>query len=173
MLRLAPFTPCPLRVSRAEIRLTRRDRRVFSTQPVERDTKDLANTESLIEETNVDTKITIDGYEIRVLEGPYTDGDAATPAATTFARQLIGMLPAMKQFAAQELLDTYNDSWAEDEDDELDAAQFAANLVSPKIVIYDELGAATVYFADSDMFAGHSIEVWINEGEISDASLVG
>lgn len=122
-------------------------------------------------EANVDTEITVDSYEIRVLDGPYTEGDAATPAARTFAKKLIGMLPEMKRFAARQLLETYNDSWAEDE--ELNATQFEANLVSPRIVIYDEIGAATVYFADSDMFAGHSIDVSINDGNISDAFLVG
>ena len=121
----------------------------------------------------MDTKITVKGHEIRVLDGPYTDGDAATPAASAFAMQLIGMLPEMKRFATQQLLETYNDSWAEDEDEEMTAPQFEANLVSPQIVLYDEIGAATVYFADSDMFAGHSIDVSINDGKISNASLVG
>ena len=79
----------------------------------------------------------------------------------------------MKRFATQQLLETFNDSWAEDDDEELEATQFEANLVAPQIVIYDEIGAATVYFADSDMFGGHSIDVSINEGKISDASLVG
>lgn len=124
-------------------------------------------------ETPVDTKITVDGHEIRVLDGPYTDGTAATSAASDFAKQLIGMLPQMKKFAAQQLLETYNDSWAEDEDEELETTKFEAKLVSPKIVIYDEVGTATVYFADSDMFGGHSIDVSINGGKLSDASLVG
>lgn len=117
--------------------------------------------------------ITIDGYKIRVLDGAYTDGDTPTPAATEFGKQIIAMLPAMKRFASQELLETYNDSWAEDEDEELDAAQFEANLVSPEIVIYDEIGAASVYFQDSDMFAGHLIDVSINEGEVTHATLAG
>ena len=125
------------------------------------------------EESNMDTKITVDGYQIRVLDGPYTNGDAASPAAKTFAKQLIGMLPDMKRLATQQLLETFNDSWAEDDDEELTATQFEANLVSPQIVIYDELGAASVYFADSEMFAGHTIDVSINDGRIADASIVG
>ena len=119
-----------------------------------------------------DSKITVNAHEIRVMEGPYTDGDAATPAATAFAKELIVMLPKMKKFAAQQLLETYNNAWADD-GEELKASQFEANLVSPQIVIYDEVGAATVYFNDSDMFAGHSVNVSIDKGEIAHASLVG
>ena len=121
----------------------------------------------------MDTKINVEGHDIRVLDGPYTDGGSASSAVSTFATELIRMLPDMKKFATKQLLDTYNDSWAEDEDEELNATQFEANLVSPQIVIYDEVGAATVYFADSDMFGGHSIDVSINDGKITDASLVG
>ncbi|MEZ6138751.1 MAG: DUF2262 domain-containing protein [Pirellulaceae bacterium] len=121
----------------------------------------------------MDTTINVEGYNVRVLAGPYNDGGTATPAAPAFAAELIRMLPQMKKFAAQQLLETFNESWAEDEGDELNATQFEANLVSPQIVIYDEVGAATIYFADSDMFGGHLIDVSINDGKISDASLVG
>ncbi|GAA4441832.1 DUF2262 domain-containing protein [Bremerella cremea] len=123
----------------------------------------------------MDTMMTVEGHEIRVMEGPYVEAGKATPAATEFGRKLIGMLPAMKKAATDSLLETYNDSWADEEEGfpELDASQFEANLVSPKIVIFDDLNAASVFFEDSDMFGGHSIDVTIYEGKIKGATLVG
>ena len=81
------------------------------------------------------------------------------------------MLPDMKKVASASLLETYNDSWLDDDHDKLTAEQFIANLTSPELVIYDAINAATIYFSDSDMFGGHMVAVSVWEGEIDDASL--
>ncbi|MCA8997230.1 MAG: DUF2262 domain-containing protein [Planctomycetaceae bacterium] len=117
--------------------------------------------------------LTVRGHTVRVLDGHYTSEGKPTSAAEQFAEKIIAKLPTIKKFATQQLLETFNDVWAEDEVDELTPEQFAANLTSPKIVLADELGAASIYFSDSDMFGGHLIDVWINKGKIADASLQG
>jgi hypothetical protein len=48
-----------------------------------------------------------------------------------------------------------------------------SHLVNPSITLYDELGAAIVYFEDDDMFAGHYIEVVVNNGVPQHAGLAG
>ena len=128
-----------------------------------------------IETTNdgvqMDPEIQLEGHKIRVMQGPYVSDGSPTPEANEFAAKLISMLPDMKKVASASLLETYNDSWLDDDHDKLTAEQFIANLTSPELVIYDAIGAATIYFPDSDMFGGHMVAVSVWEGEIDDASL--
>ena len=120
-----------------------------------------------------DATLEIDGRVVRVLDGPYLHDGKPTPAALEFAEWLTQQLDAMRVFASQKYLDIYNDSWREDDDLILNRSEFCSRLINPSIVLYDEIGAATIYFDDSGMFAGHSIEVAVNDGKIADASMVG
>jgi hypothetical protein len=115
----------------------------------------------------------VDGYTIKVLEGPYVQHGKPTSAARDFAARLITMLDRMRAFAAGKFVTKYNEIWREEGDPVLSEQDICSRLVNPKIVLYDEDGAAIVYFGDSDMFGGHAIEVSIDGGEISHASMVG
>ncbi|MEL6327925.1 MAG: hypothetical protein AAFQ61_13595 [Cyanobacteria bacterium J06626_23] len=55
----------------------------------------------------------------------------------------------------------------------MDEGTFYTRLTNPKIVLHDEFGVAAIYFDDSDMFAGHSFEVFIDEDSIADALMAG
>jgi len=129
------------------------------------------NTTTSKPEKEMDPEIEYDGHKIRVMNGPYTNNGEPTAEAKQFAEELVSRLPEMKTFASSELLDTYNDSWADDDHPELKPSQFASNLKSPEIVVYDEIGGATIYFSDSDMFGGHRVAVSVYEGKIYHASL--
>ncbi|HWT02014.1 MAG TPA: DUF2262 domain-containing protein [Pyrinomonadaceae bacterium] len=120
-----------------------------------------------------DATLEINGHAVRVLEGPYLHAEKPTAAAREFAAELIEQLDEMRLFAAQEYLGIYNDDWREEGDPVLSQQEFCSRLVEPSIVLYDEIGAATVYFETSDMFAGHSIEVMVDDGKIAHASLIG
>lgn len=120
-----------------------------------------------------DPKLEIEGYQVTVMHGAYTVDGHPTAAATEYALQLIGLLDQMRDFAAIEYLPLYNDSWREEDAPTLTREEFMSRLTNPLIVLYDELGAAAIYFDDSDMFAGHAIEVSVEPGQIVDASLVG
>lgn len=120
-----------------------------------------------------DSTFELQGHSIRVSEGPYLVDGQATEAAREFAKELIKMFDEMRQFAAKERLALYNEQWREDEDPVLSEEEFAGQLTDPAIVLYDELGAACVYFGDSDMFDGHSIEVSVDQGKIAYTTMVG
>ena len=120
-----------------------------------------------------DASFTHDGHDIGVLDGPYLQDGQPTSTAHDFAATLIGLLDEMRSFAAQQFLKTYNDTWREEDEPIIDEREFCSRLVNPSIVLYDELGAAIIYFDDSDMFAGHSIGVTVNGGQIAHASMVG
>ena len=115
----------------------------------------------------------LSGHDVRVLNGSYLHDGKLTSDAHAFAASLIGLLDEMRAFAAKRYLDIYNDSWREDDDPVLDEEGFCAQLTNPSIVLYDELGAAMIYFDDSGMFAGHSIQVSVDGGKIARASMVG
>ena len=119
----------------------------------------------------VDPEIEISGHLVRVSNGPYTSNGKPTADAEEFARKLILMLPEMKTFASNQLLETYNDSWTDADNPALTVPQFASNLKSPEIFVSDELGAANIYFSDSDMFGGHLVAVSVQEGKIDSASM--
>ncbi len=120
-----------------------------------------------------DATLEIDGHTISVLEGPYLNAGIPTSDASDFASVLVGMLDQMRVFAAKQYLAIYNDTWREEDGPILSADEFCSRLIRPSIVLYDEIGAAAIYFEDCDMFAGHSIEVSIDSGEIVRVSLVG
>jgi hypothetical protein len=90
-----------------------------------------------------------------------------------FAKTLISNLDKYKTRAAETLLSLYNDTWLDEEIGKLTESQFIELLVDPGVVIYDEIGAACIYFNDSDMFAGHFIEVSINKFEINGIGILG
>jgi hypothetical protein len=62
-----------------------------------------------------------------------------------------------RRVAADQLLALYNDTWRED-GPELDAAAFAARLVPESVVAAGE-GHFEIWYADADLFGGHSVRV--------------
>ena len=106
-----------------------------------------------------DIKFVVDGYSVKILEGPYLRDGAPTPAAHAFARSLVDRLPEFKTRASNQLLDLYNEVWLDDAIGVLSADAFQSNLTNPAIVIYDAPESAMIHFSDSNMFAGHYVEV--------------
>ena len=121
----------------------------------------------------MDASIVVGDHTVEVLDGPYASNGVATQDAIAFAQGLLGRLDEIRRFAAGRLLPLYNDVWRDEDHGELSIADFESNLVDPSVVIYDEVGAALIYFGDSDMFGGHSIEVAVQGSEIIDAEIVG
>jgi hypothetical protein len=115
------------------------------------------------------------GLEIRALEGPYVEDGVPSPEARRFALELIGRFDEMRTKATEKFLALYNDTWRDEEEGQpvLDEDGFRARLLNPSVTLMDEPGCACVYFEDSDMFAGHSLEVWVDGGQIRDITLVG
>lgn len=113
------------------------------------------------------------GVEITILDGPYLEHGRPTDRAAKDYTELTARLDELKIFAADKLLKLYNETWLDDEIGEVDRAGFIARLGNPSIHLYDELGAAVVYFDDGNLFAGHWIEVHLDNGAPTNAGIIG
>lgn len=121
----------------------------------------------------MDIEVSIESIPVKVLDGPYIEGGGPTEAAIRFATSLITQIGEIKRRVSSKLLTLYNEVWLDDGIGRLTAAEFQALLVDPEVKLYDEVGSAAVYFSDSEMFGGHTIEVWFVEEKIRDINLVG
>ena len=78
---------------------------------------------------------------------------------------------AIRQKACDELLTIHNEAWNNGEP--LDAETFKRRLTLEAIILYPD-GSAELYFADDDMFWGHTVIVHRSEaGEYTDAVIAG
>lgn len=117
-------------------------------------------------------KVKVNDIEIKVLEGPYIVNGKVSAQAKDFATTLIADLEHYKFKASSELLDLYNETWLDEDLGKLSQTQFIQLLTNPRIVLYDEIGAACIYFDDSNMFAGHFIEIHIDNFKSNNISIV-
>ena len=79
----------------------------------------------------------------------------------------------VKEYAVNELLETAND-WNEDEAGEITKEQFVKRIGTPLAIEVGRSGNVVVPFDDDDMFAGHIIEIYIDEnGKFEGVNLVG
>jgi len=113
------------------------------------------------------------GANVEVLDGPYLCNGQLTPDAVAYYSALIANIGDLKRYAAQSLLPLYNDVWLDDEIGQLDEQTFMQKLARPSVHVYDEIGAALVYFEDGGIFAGHSIEITIKSGLPCHAQILG
>lgn len=77
-----------------------------------------------------------------------------------------------REWIADGLLDIYNDHWAEEEDC-LDRSGFIERIM-PQSLILNEDGSGIWYYNDGDLFAGHTIELFIEvDKSLSEVSVAG
>lgn len=76
-----------------------------------------------------------------------------------------------KNFIADKLLDLYNDTWSEDE--VIDKPEFCRRIAIESVQVYDD-GSVEIFYEDGDLFAGHTILIYINSnGELVDVDIAG
>jgi hypothetical protein len=121
----------------------------------------------------MDVTLNENGVTIMVLNGPYLDNGRPTESAVSYYTDLIARLDELKGFAADHLLKLYNETWLDDAIGQIDRVGFIARLNNPAIHLYDELGAAVVYFDDGNLFAGHFVEVQVDNGVPARAGIIG
>lgn len=68
--------------------------------------------------------------------------------------------PEYRNKIAQDLLPLYNDAWGDGQI--LDADSFMHRISLADMVVSPADFCATLYYADGDLFAGHSIEVFLD-----------
>lgn len=76
-----------------------------------------------------------------------------------------------RSFAAQKLTDLAND-WAEEDGSPISPADFAGRIgITSLSVSYD--GSFTAYYDDDDMFYGHAVAIYGQDGQVASASIAG
>lgn len=112
-------------------------------------------------------------YSISVNFSGYLSGHGLSQAGEFYVTTLIGGSDAAKTFAAEHLLETYNESWTDDDHPMLTAAAFMQKLQLRSILILDQPDSADLFFGDGDMFGGHEVVVSIQGAGPAHAELMG
>ena len=117
--------------------------------------------------------LAIAGREVQLI---IETGEGLTPEALAQARRLIVDPDEFAERAGRDASETLkelkNDTWTGN-DPPLEAAQLAERLSLEACEIAAD-GVATLYFADGDLFGGHSVVVYLDaDGNFSDAKLAG
>lgn len=110
---------------------------------------------------------------VRIMDGQYIVNGKPIAKAIDDYRALIEHIDDFRRFAAEGLLELYNDVWQDEDIGEIDQQGFIKKLVNPSLVLFDELGAANVYFGDGGLFAGHTIVVSIEKGKATSVDIAG
>ena len=121
----------------------------------------------------MDLKLVHDGTKVRVLDGPYLEDGKPTKQAVEYYESLVSDLDTFRRFAATNLLDLYNSNWLDDDIGEVDVEGFMARLSNPAVMLFDELGAAMILFEDGGLFAGHWIEVSVQNMKPTHTGIAG
>jgi hypothetical protein len=110
---------------------------------------------------------------IDVLEGAYLSGGRPTSEAREFAESILEMMDKIRRFASRKLRSKHNDAWRDDDTPKVIESQFCELLGRPRIVLYYELGSASIYFSPKHLFDGHGVEVALADGKAYHATIVG
>ncbi|SCW74009.1 hypothetical protein SAMN04487970_103760 [Paenibacillus tianmuensis] len=98
---------------------------------------------------------------------------ALLPAVRGIIARLEAIDSKARAFAADELLELKNDNWLVEDEEPVTKKDFVQRM-SIETIAFDEDGAFEIWFADGDLFWGHSIMVSMNsEGEPEDAGMHG
>lgn len=115
------------------------------------------------------------GYDIRISFDKYEENEikSALKAGHALYKDKEKWMKRICEFASEELLELKNDSWLEDDEDEVTKENFIAALELCDIV-FDLEGDFTFWFYDGDLFWGHSIIVEGNvDGILHSAYIAG
>src|SRR5262249_43948402 len=118
--------------------------------------------------------------ELRLLERRGTDAECETDELLRRGADFLAWArsaePSVKARIADELLETYNDFWASEDEGgigRLSRERFLEQIEASSIT-FDPDGSAFWYYSDGDLFAGHWIEVRIDpDRQISEVGLAG
>lgn len=86
------------------------------------------------------------------------DAQAVSEAASRLFNDQRGWRQRVNDYAVKQLLELKNDSWLDEDEEELSEAQFLAKMSLESIDI-DESGSFTFWHDDGNLFFGHSIQI--------------
>jgi hypothetical protein len=96
-------------------------------------------------------QVTADSDENGVLTGAFSTADALWNDPTAWEERVIA-------FAVEKLLPLKNDSWLDEDEEELTAGEFRDLMTLESIIVRTD-GGFTFYFNDGDLFWGHTIQI--------------
>ena len=112
-------------------------------------------------------------FTLELLDFEEGDGDAASALAHDICNWLQSGYPAAKEFCAAKLLDLKNEDWLQEEEEPLSKEKFIQTIELEGITAFSD-GSFELYFADNDIFWGHTILVDVDSDYVmTDANLAG
>ena len=112
-------------------------------------------------------------FQLSLLDFNEGDGDAASTLAHDICNWLQSGYEAAKEFCAAKLLDLKNEVWLEEQEEPLSKEKFIETIELEGISAFSD-GNFTLYFADNDIFWGHTIVVDVDQDYImTGADLAG
>ncbi|WP_343632913.1 DUF2262 domain-containing protein [Fluviicola sp.] len=72
-------------------------------------------------------------------------------------------LDEVREFAGEQLLELKNESWLDEDENELTQQDFTERLIQVETITYNTDGSLTIWFDDNDLFWGHGIAVELDE----------
>lgn len=95
------------------------------------------------------------------------------PALQTVTEELSSLDLTACRYAAEQLLEVKNDSWLDEDEEELTEEEFAQRMTLESLTL-DEDGEVTLWYEDGDLFWGHSICIRRSQkGEWLSAEMMG
>ena len=102
------------------------------------------------------------------------DADNNIDELIKYTRQLLKKYlnrDELKLYAAEELLELYNDVWNET-DIKITESEFVSRMLLEGITVYSDR-TTTFYYHDGDLFYGHSITIYLDEQGLKSAQIEG
>jgi hypothetical protein len=122
-----------------------------------------------------DLEVDISGttYKVSIDYEGYLSGASLSAEGRAYVARLAESIAEARRFAALRLLSSYNENWADSEENIYSVETFESKLILKKLVILDAPGYADIFFDDSDMFSGRVINVYMEGITPKDATLIG
>jgi hypothetical protein len=104
------------------------------------------------------------------------ESEAVIPVARSVAQNLEKLTVSAQKYASKKYLKLKNKTWPDEDDDGqetiITAAEFQERMTLETINVYED-GSSSLWFADGNLFDGHSIEVRIKNDRCVDALIQG
>ena len=115
----------------------------------------------------------LNGADVSIHVFAGCDGSKVVEVAERTLKRIDERWPELQRNIADELHALYNEEWMEPEIGTLDREAFLEKIVLKAVNVLEE-EALSLYFSDSDLFAGHDVAIfWDSDGKIYPATLAG
>lgn len=104
-------------------------------------------------------------FEDTVLTIYVEDGNSQSDPFFDAIAQLLEKLnlDEIREFAGRKLLELKNESWLDEDENELTQQDFTERLIRVESITYNVDGTLTIWFDDNDLFWGHGIAVELDK----------